>query len=156
MGEVCDNQDNSINWSELWDKESEPSGSQIKEFIDTCLWDDLGNYLQQEYNVKPKLSYSGCSMDKGNWKGWNVKYKKSSKALCTLYPKRGYFLALLPIGLREMGEAEILISTCTEYTQNLFAQTVSGRNGKSLAFEVKSEDVLLDMKKLIAIRVASR
>ena len=54
--------------------------------------------------VKPILSYSNCAMDKGIWKGWNVKYKKSGKALCTLYPKQGYFQALVVIGAKESAD----------------------------------------------------
>ena len=143
-------------WSELWGDEHEPSDYQIKEFVDTPLWDDLANHLQQTYNVKPKLFYSCCSMQNGLWKGWNIKYKKSGKSLCTLYPKQGYFLSLVPIGLREMNEAELLMPLCTEYTQNLFKQTVCGHNGKSLAFDVKNENILHDVKKLIALRATSR
>jgi len=142
-----------MQWSELFNNELEPLDSQIREYVYTPLWDNLDNHLQQTYNVQPKLFYSCCSMQEGMWKGWNVKYKKSGKSLCTLYPKQGYFLSLVPIGLREMHEAELLMPLCTEYTQNLFKQTVSGHNGKSLAFDVRNEDILRDIKKLIAIRV---
>ena len=145
-----------MQWSELWDNEHAPSDSQIKEFVDTPLWDDLDNYLKQAYNVKPKLFYSNCSMQKGMWKGWNVKYQKSGKSLCTLYPKQGYILALVPIGLREMNEAELLMPLCTEYTQNLFKQTELGHNGMSLAFVVENENVLRDIKELIALRACTR
>jgi len=63
----------------------------------------------------------------------------------------------MPIGLREMNETELLTSLCTdnftEYTKNLFEQTVTGHNGKSLAFDVTDENILHDVKNLIAIRV---
>jgi len=142
-----------MQWSELFGKEQEPSNRKIKEFVDTPLWDSLDHFLKQTYNVKPKFAYSNCSMEKGMWKGWNVKYQKSGKSLCTLYPKKGYILALVPIGIRAMNEAELMMPLCTEYTQNLFKQTTSGHNGKSLAFELKNEDVLQDMKRLIELRV---
>lgn len=142
-----------MQWSELFHDGHAPLVNQIKDFVDTPLWDELANYLLQTYNVKPKLFYSRCSMDKGLWKGWNVKYKKNGKSLCTLYPKQGYFLSLVPIGLREMNEAELLMPLCTEYTQKLYKQTISGHNGKSLAFEVKNENILIDMKKLTALRI---
>jgi len=145
-----------MQWHELFDAENEPSETQIREFVDTPLFGGLDDYLRREYKVKPKLAYSNCSMDKGMWKGWNVKYKKSGKSLCTLYPKKGYILALLPIGVREMSEAELLMPLCTEYTQNLFNGTACGHSGKSLAFEVKDEKVLGDMKGLIAIRAKSK
>ena len=144
-----------MQWNEMFGLAHEPSNHQVKEFVDTHLWDDLDDFLQQTCNIRPKLFYSNCSMDKGIWKGWNAKYKKSGKSLCTLYPKQGYFIALMPIGVREMNEAELLMPLCTAYTQNLFKQSAFGRNGKSLAFEVKNEGTLKDIKKLIAIRMES-
>ena len=141
-----------MDWDELFDSANEPSDSQVKKFIGTSFFDDLDNYLTQDCKVKSKLSYSDCAMDNGIWKGWNVKYKKSGKSLCTIYPKQGYFLALLPIGFREMGEAEVVIPTCSPYTRNLFNQSISGHHGKSLAFDVQNISIVNDMKKLISIR----
>ena len=142
-------------WSEIFDREHEPSETQIKEYINTQLHEDLDGYLRQTYKVKPKLAYSNCNMDGGLWKGWNVKYKKGGKSLCTLYPKQGYLHLLLPVAAREMAEAELLIPTCTEYTQELFKR--SGTNdSKSLGFEVRDETVLHDVMGLIDIRAKTK
>jgi len=143
-----------MQWNELYTSKNEPSESQIKEYSNTPLWDDLDTHMRQTYNIKPKLAFSNCAMDKGMWKGWNVKYKKSGKALCTLYPKQGHLLALVPVGEREMTEAELLAPLCTEYTQDLFKRSAAGRTSTSLAFEIENDDVLQDMKKFIALRVA--
>ena len=140
-------------WSELYRDEYEPSENQIKEFVKTPLWDDLASHLQQTYHVEPKLFYSCCGMDKGFWKGWNVKYKKSGKALCTLYPKQGYFMALIVVGAKEIIEADLLIPLCDEYTQDLYNRTDFGTGGKSLPMEVTNENILHDVKELIALRV---
>jgi len=82
--------------------------------------------------------------------------KKSGKALRTLYPKQGYCLSLVPIGLGEMTEAELLMPPCTDYTQTLFKETTTSHSGKSLAFEVKNEKILHNIKSLIAIRVKNK
>ena len=142
-----------MQWSEMYSKEREPSSVQIREFADTPLWDDLAAHLEQAYNVRPQLFYSCCSMDKGAWKGWNVKYKKSGKALCSLYPKQGYYVALIAIGEREAAEADLLIPLCDEYTQDLYNRTKSGKTGKSLAIEVTNGKILRDVENLIALRV---
>jgi AraC family transcriptional regulator len=141
-----------MQWSELFNDAHEPLDSQIKEFVDTPLWDDLANFLQQKYNVQPKLFYSCCSMQKG----WNIKYKKSGKSLCTLYPMQGYFIALVVVGAKEMAEADLLIPVCDEYTQELYRQTRLYIGGKWLMMDVTSENVLRDVKNLIALRVGSR
>ena len=83
------------------------------------------------------------------------KAQKERQVIMYSIPKQGFFLALLPIGNRETDEAEFVIPTCTEYTQNLFRQSVSGHHGKSPAFEVNDENIVEDMKNLIAIRISS-
>ena len=61
--------DNTTPWNELFDKEHEPQHEQIKEFVDTPLWEKLTNSLQQAYAVKPRLSYSSCAMERAFGKG---------------------------------------------------------------------------------------
>jgi AraC family transcriptional regulator len=141
-----------MQWYEVFNKENEPSSSEVRDYIGTPLWDDLTNYIEQTFSVKAKLAFSGCSMDKGLWKGWNVKFKKRGKSLCTLYPKQGYFLALVQVGLNNLDEADALMPLCSEYTQNLFKQSQIGPVGKFLAFEINSESILQDMKRLIELR----
>ena len=81
---------------EKFDKEKQPTESELMSFVGTEHFTNLHNYLCDSYNVKPKLAYSGCSMDNNIWRGWNIKYQKSGKSLCTIYPQQGYFLALVP------------------------------------------------------------
>ena len=142
-----------MQWIEMFGKENEPSFEDVKKFTDSNLFCELDNHIRETFNVKPKLAYSGCAMDAGMWKGWNVKYLKSGKSLCTLYPKQGFLLLLVTISEDNMNEAELVISQCSDYTKNLFAQ--AGRShtgGTSLAFEVNDENILQDVKNLIALR----
>ena len=141
-----------MQWCELYPKEHEPLDQQIKDFVNSPLWEELTTHLQQTYNIKPQLFYSNCSMDKGYWKGWNVKYKKGSKSLCTLYPKQGYILMLIPLGLKEISQVDISNLLKDKYMQDLFTRTKAGKTGMSLAVEVKSKKTLNDIKKLIALR----
>lgn len=135
-------------WSEQYDKIHQPTEKNIREFINNDLWQELNSYLQETYDTLPKTTYSGCSMQKG----WNVKYQKRGKSLCTLYPMQGYFIVLVVIGIREMNEAELLMPLCSEYIQNMFEQTASGYNGKWMMIDVKNRDILEDVKKLIELR----
>ncbi len=140
-----------MQWSAMYGKEKEPTTDQVRDFVGTPLWDNLTAHMQEAYSVRPTLSHSRCSMDNGAWEGWNVKYKKSGKALCTLYPKRGFFVALIAIGAKEAAEADLLIPLCDGYTQDLYHRTKSGAMGKSLAIEVNNENVLNDVKNLVAL-----
>jgi AraC family transcriptional regulator len=145
---------NRVQWSELYGKDKEPTDEQIQEFVVTPLWRELAEYLQRTYNVKPKIEYSGCTMDKGAWKGWNVKYKKSGKSLCTLYPKQGYFLSLITVSEKDAVEADLVIPLCCDYVKDMYNSTQFGKNyGKMLGLEVTSAEILHDMKELMALRV---
>ncbi len=59
------------------------------------LWRDLNSFIQQKYGAVPKIMYSKCSSKPG----WNVKYQKSRKSLCTLYPEKESFIALVVVTL---------------------------------------------------------
>ena len=140
--------------SELFGSEQQSSKNQIAEFAGNNLWADLENHLQQTYSVSPKMFYSGCSMDKGFWKGWNIKYKKSSKSLCTIYPKQGHFVVLINISEKGAAEADLLVLLCDKYTQEIYKQTKSGKNGKALALNVTNANILCDVKELAALRAS--
>jgi hypothetical protein len=66
------------------------------------LWVDLNTFLQEKHKIKPKIQFSHCA---GN-KGWNIKYQKSGKSVCTLYPEKSRFLALVVIPQKLASEVE--------------------------------------------------
>jgi hypothetical protein len=140
-----------MKWSELFNIDQQPSYEDIKEFIGQGepLWSELLSYIELKYKVQPKMSYSKCSAQPG----WNVKYQKSSKSLCMLYPMEGYFIALVVIGSKEEPEAGLALGTFTPYVQNLYRNTSSSCGGRWLMIEVKDKSVLNDVKSLVEIRV---
>ena len=84
---------------EFFTKEKQPSESEINDFTGpeiSALFCDLDNHMRERYEINPKFSYSNCAMDSNIWRGWNIKYQKSGKSLCTIYPQQGYFLVLIP------------------------------------------------------------
>jgi len=44
-------------------------------------------------------------------KGWNVKYQKSGKSLCTLYPEQDSFTVLIVIKLEMVDMIEVISTT---------------------------------------------
>jgi len=54
---------------EVFSKETQPTESEIKDFVGTELFTDLDNHLRENYKIKPKLAYSGCAMDNNIWRG---------------------------------------------------------------------------------------
>jgi AraC family transcriptional regulator len=137
--------------NETWDKTNgtqKPSMETINAYVDSPLFEGLCKYVESEYKSKPVLDYSRCSMQCG----WNVKYKKSGRTLCTLYPMEGYFIALIVISDREKTETEFMLPFCTKYLQQLYHETRTGIGQKWLMINVTDDAILEDVKQLIAIR----
>jgi hypothetical protein len=145
-----------MKWHELFDTDHIPSFENIREYIGEAktVWDELVLYIEETYKTKPQMDYSKCSAQPG----WNVKYKKSSKSLCTLYPMPNYFIALVVVGAKEEHEVELAMEAgiFSEYVRELYQKTAFSAMGRWLMIEVKQKDILTDVKRLIEIRVRSR
>lgn len=139
-----------MNWNQTYSKSEKPALEDIEDFIQSPLWRELCSYIEQNYHVPPIVEHSVCS----GAPGWNVKYKKSGRALCTLYPDEGSFTALVTIGTREAAEAKLLQNTFSVYLRDLYAHTMEHNGARWLMIRVGDEQILSDVKTLIALRVA--
>ena len=141
-----------MDWSTLYGPEQQPDPEAIEDYIGSKLWSEINTALQTRYKVAPLLSYSRCSAQPG----WNVKYKKGGKALCTLYPMAGFFIALVTIGNKELNEVELTLSSYTVYTRELFQRTPFSCGGRWLMINVTEKAVLDDVINLVNVRVRAK
>ncbi len=139
-----------MKWTEAYPRDREPSFAQIGEYIQSKCWPALNEYLQNSYGVQPKIEHSSCTAAPG----WNVKYKKGGRSLCVLYPNQGFFTCMVCIGAKEAMEAELYLSVCSAYTQNLYHNVPPFNGARWLMLEVRSGEVMEDAKRLISTRVA--
>ncbi len=138
-----------VNWDSLFGPETEPNFVQIGDYIETPLWVELNTYLQNAYQVKPMITYSRGSMQRG----WNVKYQKGGRALCTLYPMPGFFIALVVVGAKEMHAAELLLPLLGADARSLYGSTPVCMGAKWLMLPVRDREQLADVRRLISLRV---
>ena len=136
-------------WDLLYDGTTKPLWEDISTYINDPLWEELNDYLKEVYVVKPELSYSVCAAQRG----WNVKYKKGGRALCTLYPEKGSFIALVVVGSREEMTVEMMLPVFSDDVRKLYENTRSMAMGRWLMIRVANRKILDDVKKLINIRV---
>lgn len=111
-------------------------------------WMDINSFLQKEYKASPRINYSKCSMQKG----WNVKYQKSGKSLCTLYPEKESFITLIVIKLELISIIEAMSS---EFEPAVLEVVKSARpfNGtKWLMIKVDSEAVMKNVRELLVLK----
>lgn len=141
-----------MEWSQYFEQNNEPTLDDMIRFVNNPLWVELQSFIEDVYQIKPTMNYSRCS----GQKGWNLKYRKSEKSLCVLYPMDNYFIALVVIGNKEMTETEAYLPQASPEIQTLFAKSHFAAGGRWLMIPVTSEQVLEDVKNLIQIRVRPR
>ncbi|HMM05637.1 MAG TPA: DUF3788 domain-containing protein [Clostridiales bacterium] len=127
---------------------AKPTRDQMDAYVKNPLWNRLCDGIETQYQVKPLMTYSKCPMQPG----WNLKYKKAGRALCTLYPGEGEFTALIVIGEREKAEMELILPSFTAAVRDLYLDTKISMGQKWLMIEVKNGEILADIWELIAIR----
>jgi len=143
-----------MKWNEVFQADHIPSNEDIREYLGDAksIWDELTAYIEEAYQIKHQVDYSKCSAQPG----WNVKYKKNNKSLCTLYPMVGYFIALVVVGPKEEEEVKMSMDSglFTTYVKELYGKTVYSAMGRWLMIEVKEKTVLNDIKNLLRIRIS--
>lgn len=137
-----------MTWFDAYDKEHQPTFEQISAYIGNPLWEALHAYLQEAYAAVPTQSYSGCS----GQPGWNVKYQKGGKSLCTLYPMEGFYIALVVVGAMQAQEMELMLPGMTPYIQTLYERAGALMGAKWLMIHVTDDAVFEDVKRIIALR----
>ncbi|MCI8328184.1 MAG: DUF3788 domain-containing protein [Oscillibacter sp.] len=138
-----------LSWNQLFPVDQPPSMEQIDRYTDNPLWPELRQYLKEVYGAEPQPVYSRCGLEPG----WNVKFKKGSKALATVYFRPGYATAMVSVAPRDEAAAEAALLTCTEYVKELYRRTSSSKMGRWLMLDLTSPEVLEDVKALLAVRV---
>ena len=144
-----------MEWSECFPRDMQPGMEQISAFAGTPLWEGLCGWLEAEWSVRPLVQYSGCS----GAKGWNVKYRKSGRALCTLYPGLpggGSFTCLISSGPKEAVEAEAYLGAACGCVRDIYWAAPPLNGARWLMLEVKDEQVLRDVQALLRIRAGAR
>ena len=139
-------------WNELYPSEQKPQWDQMTRHIGNPLWETFQRVLQTEDGAACRLEHSRCS----GAPGWNVKYRKGGRALCTVYPRRGYFTCLICIGPSEHTEAELRIRVCSQTIQTLYAHASGMNDTKWLMADVTNNEILNDVLMLVSLRIHTK
>lgn len=134
---------------DLKDKNNSPTLEQIGEVVSNPLFQKFCSEIKKEYGCQEKIEYSGCSMEPG----WNVKYRKAGKALCTIYPRETYFTVMVVIGKKEKEQAEEVLAECGETMRELYNGTKEGNGQRWLMIDLEDPDeIYQDTLRLIRVR----
>lgn len=140
----------------ILDGTHQPSIDEIADYIGNDAkeaWKELTTHIEENYKISPKMSYSKCQMQPG----WNVKYQKSGKAFCTLYPEKGVFSALITLGDQEFFEIEMTLSSFGEHFIDTFKDCPLPYNGSRwFTIRVYDKSVIEDIKKVLEIKAIAK
>lgn len=137
-----------IPWHVAWPSHVEPERSDISAWVDSPLWEALTAWVEETYQTAPTVEYSKC----GGAPGWNVKYRKGSKALCVLYPQSGYFICLVTVGAKLLDELEAMLPTYSQSLRDTYARSGALMGSKWLMVEVREQAHLEDVQRLMLLK----
>jgi hypothetical protein len=136
-------------YERLLNKEKTPDEGFIKETIGPSSyrrWKKLKDFLDAKYDFTPELVFFGKLY------GWSLKYRKSGKTLCTLFPETGAFTVLVVMGIREIEEFRQSADQFNAHTIEVFEKAYQYHDGKWLYKRVITEEDLNDVMMVIMIK----
>ncbi len=126
-----------------------PTLEEIGAYIRNPLFQNLCGRLQKDYRCREKIEFSACGWEPG----WNVKFRKSGKTLCTVYPRESFFRIMIVIGPKEKEAAAALLSDCSSRLKDIYNETREGNGQRWLMIDLEDPDSLYkDVLRLIHIR----
>ena len=134
---------------DIKDKGYRPTLEEIGEYIANPVFTQFCSDMKTQYDCVGKTEYSSCS-----WMpGWNVKFKKAGKNLCTGYPQEGFFTIFIVAGETERTAVEAVLPSGAPEAREVYEQTEAGNGQKWLMFDVEdAEEMYRDIFRLIGIR----
>lgn len=129
----------------------EPTYNEIVNYMDEPgkeMWQDINIFIQDKFKSSPRIAFSKCS----GKPGWNVKYQKSGKSVCTLYPEKDGFVILIVVTKELATVIESMNSEFDLKIMQLIKSTKLFNNTLWLMIQVDSEAIAKDVKKLLLLK----
>lgn len=108
-------------------------------------WSDISRYVFQNRPGAEELWYFNPKV------GWHIRIRYNKRVIVYCIPCDQYFVILLVLGEKAVGEA--MESSISAHTKQLIHEAAAHTEGRSCYLEVKDEDRIKDIKKLLAIKL---
>lgn len=126
-----------------------PTLEEIGQYVRNPVFMQFCSEVKDTFQCAEKIEFSACSMEPG----WNVKFKKSGKTLCTVYPKEGYMTVMVVVGRKEKEAAEAALPECTAELREIYRQTREWNGQRWLMVGLEDGGgIYEDLLRLIQIR----
>ncbi|TET22689.1 MAG: DUF3788 domain-containing protein [Candidatus Stahlbacteria bacterium] len=128
------------------DKEHEPTRKEIAQALGqtSSLWEELIQFISDNYQMEGEFIHYGKKY------GWTRRYRKSGKALTSLFPAKGYFVAQIVLNPPQTEKA--LGANLSKSTLQMIKEAKAYHDGRWLWIKVASKQTLKDVKQLLLIK----
>lgn len=112
----------------------------------SSLWLEIRKYVEENYDFTPELIYYGQKY------GWTLRYRKSGKTLCSLFPEKDAFTVLVVLGKKEVEKTFSIIDRLNPEARTLFENAEQKRDGRWLWIRVLIYDDVESIKVFLNVR----
>ena len=128
--------------------DKEPSDNEILEFVGKAghAWKEIRAFLNDNYDFVPEKKNYGKK-----W-GWVIRFRKSNKTWCALYPEKDCFTIQIIFGKKEVEKFQTTRDDFSDFVVNKFDGTKQLHDGRWMFFNVEDSTLVDDLKKLMKIK----
>ena len=105
-------------------------------------------FIEAEMNAAHRIDHSTCPMAPG----WNLKYKKGGRAVCTIYPGKDECGVMITLNRERLEAFRAMGKAFGKTLRNLEARTTPLNGAKWLSVNVVDEEGLAEAKKLLKLK----
>lgn len=128
------------------DKNHSPSDAEIISAIGdfASTWERMHQFIRDQFAIPGVLHYGGKSY------GWHTWYRKSGKALASIYAQKGYFVAQIVLNSEQVERAMRL--DLGAIAGQILRETPQLRDGRWLFIPVRTENDEIDIENLLLVK----
>jgi len=131
------------------DKTHKPTEEEMESFIEEQArepWLEIRRFIEDRYDLTPETIFYGTKY------GWTVRYRKSGKTLCSLFPEKGGFTILIVLGKKESEKALSMRDELSSKIQKILRDMEQLHDGRWLWIRLLTTKDTDDIKKLLRIK----
>ena len=125
------------------DKAKKPSVKELLSILGAkrATWEELADFILESYGVRGEMLFAGKKS------GWAMRFKRSGKALATLYPAANSLR--VQVVLNPAAAEAALASKVGKRIKDMIRAAHPYHDGRWLFIEVKNEKDVLDIERLL-------
>ncbi len=134
----------------FFNRDEQPSDLEIRKKIGKevlPVWDDVRNYIDEQF-----ASYQSKLVFYNDQEGWAIRYQRGLQHLCTLFPERGGFMALIPLNPQEDQTASEMIGFFNARLRELLSRQSSLPQGRWLWMRLEDHTDFVGLKLLLDLK----